>query len=202
MKAAAQALTQKLPISAVYLMGALPGLWLIIAAVQDRLGPDPVKALEHGFGLWALRLFLATLCITPFMRLGLRFVRFRRALGLMAFFYALLHVATWAVLDMGLRWDEIAKDLWKRPYIVAGLIGFLLMLPLALTSTNAAIRRMGAPSWRRLHRLAYPAILAVCVHGVMVTKVWEAESLVYLSLGLVLLALRLPMLSKRPAQKP
>ena len=202
MKAAAQALTQKLPISAVYLMGALPGLWLIIAAVQDRLGPDPVKALEHGFGLWALRLFLATLCITPFMRLGLRFGRFRRALGLMAFFYALLHVATWAVLDMGLRWDEIAKDLWKRPYIVAGLIGFLLMLPLALTSTNAAIRRMGAPSWRRLHRLAYPAILAVCIHGVMVTKVWEAESLVYLSLGLVLLALRLPMLSKRPAQKP
>lgn len=202
MKAAAQALTQKLPISAAYLMGALPGLWLIMAAVQDRLGPDPVKALEHGFGLWALRLFLATLCITPFMRLGLRFVRFRRALGLMAFFYALLHVATWAVLDMGLRWDEIAKDLWKRPYIVAGLIGFLLMLPLALTSTNAAIRRMGAPSWRRLHRLAYPAILAVCIHGVMVTKVWEAESLAYLSLGLVLLALRLPMLSKRPAQKP
>lgn len=202
MKAAAQALTQRLPISAAYLIGALPGLWLIMAAVQDRLGPDPVKALEHGFGLWALRLFLATLCITPFMRLGLRFVRFRRALGLMAFFYALLHVATWAVLDMGLRWDEIAKDLWKRPYIVAGLIGFLLMLPLALTSTNAAIRRMGAPSWRRLHRLAYPAILAVCIHGVMVTKVWEAESLAYLSLGLVLLALRLPMLSKRPAQKP
>lgn len=188
---------KRLPTALLYIGGAIPALWLLAGAVQNSLGPDPVKALEHGFGLWALRFLLASLCITPLMRRGIRLLKFRRALGLLGFAYVTLHFATWIALDMGLRWDEIAKDLTKRPYIVVGFAGLLMLIPLAATSWNGAIRRLGAAAWNRLHRLAYPAILAGAVHFVMVGKVWTGESLIYLGLTLLLLLLRMPQSSKR-----
>jgi methionine sulfoxide reductase heme-binding subunit len=118
-------------------------------------------------------------------------MRFRRALGLLAFGYVALHLVAWVWLDMGLRWSEMAADLWKRPYIIAGMVGFAALLPLALTSTNAAIRRMGPVAWGRLHRLAYLAILAGILHFALLSKVWTTEVLVYAGLGLGLLAIRL-----------
>ena len=124
------------------------------------LGPDPVKAIERGLGERGLQFLLASLAITPLRRVGLNLLRFRRALGLLSFTYVALHLTAWVWLDMGLRWSEMVADLWKRPYIILGMVGFLAMLPLAVTSTNAAIRRMGAAAWARLHRLAYVAILA------------------------------------------
>lgn len=184
-------LAGRTPTSLLYIGGAIPALALGFGAVQNTLGPDPVKALEHGFGLWALRFLMASLCITPLMRLGVRFMKFRRGLGLLGFAYAMLHFLTWVSLDMGLRWAQIAEDLVKRPYIVVGLVGFVLLLPLAATSWNQAIRRMGAKAWNRLHRLAYPAILAGAVHFGMVSKVWTVESLIYLGLTVGLLSLRL-----------
>jgi sulfoxide reductase heme-binding subunit YedZ len=184
-------LAGRTPTSLLYIGGAIPALALGFGAVQNTLGPDPVKALEHSFGLWALRFLLASLCVTPLMRLGLRVIKFRRGLGLLGFAYATLHFLTWLALDMGLRWGQIADDLVKRPYIVVGQVGFVLLLPLAATSWNQAIRRMGAKAWNRLHRLAYPAILAGAVHFAMVSKVWTAESLTYLSLTIGLLSLRL-----------
>lgn len=184
-------LARRLPVWAVWLAGALPAALLIAAVAGNRLGVDPVKVLEHELGLWALRFLLASLAVTPLMRLGLRLMKFRRALGLLGFFYVLAHFAVWIALDMGLRWGQIAEDLWKRPYILVGFAGLLMLIPLAVTSSDGALRRMGAAAWRRLHRLAYPAIALGAVHFVMIGKVWTAESLIYLAITGGLLAVRL-----------
>lgn len=184
-------LARRLPVWAVWLAGALPAALLIAAVAGNRLGVDPVKALEHELGLWALRFLLASLAVTPLMRLGLRLMKFRRALGLLGFVYVMAHFAVWIALDMGLRWGQIAEDLWKRPYILVGFAGLLMLIPLAVTSSDGALRRMGAAAWRRLHRLAYPAIALGAVHFVMIGKVWTAESLIYLAITGGLLAVRL-----------
>jgi sulfoxide reductase heme-binding subunit YedZ len=117
---------------------------------------------------------------------------------MLGFVHVTAHFAVWLWLDMDLRWGQIAEDLVKRPYILAGMAAFLLLLPLAATSTDAAVRRLGAVRWRRLHGLAGPAILLGAVHFVMVGKVWTGESLVYL--GLVLLLLTARLLPRRPAR--
>ncbi|MDX5403833.1 MAG: protein-methionine-sulfoxide reductase heme-binding subunit MsrQ [Rhodobacterales bacterium] len=194
------ALTRKVPTWVVYGLGAVPLVVLVWGAVTGGLGVDPVKAIEHRLGELGLQFLLASLAITPLRRIGLNLIRFRRALGLLAFAYVGLHLVAWVWLDMGLRWTEMAADLAKRPYVILGMAGFVVMIPLALTSTNAAIRRMGPVAWGRLHRLAYVAILAGLLHLVLLSKVWTAEILVYSALGLVLLAVRL--LPRRARRSP
>jgi len=192
---------RRLPTWPVWALGTLPLLWLAVQAGIGALGPDPVRALEHGLGLWSLRLLLAALAVTPLMRVGLRLLRFRRALGVLGFAYAACHLLLWAVLDMALLWPQIAQDLVKRPYIVVGMAALLMLVPLAVTSTDGWLRRLGPERWRRLHRLAYPAILLGAIHFVMVGKVWTADSLAYLGVTLGLLALRLGGPRKRPFEK-
>ena len=182
---------RRLPTGVVWAAAFVPMAWLVWLTATGGLGPDPVKALEHSLGEWGLRLLLASLAVTPLMRLGLRLVRFRCALGVAGFAYVVAHFAVWVGLDMGLRWGQVAQDLVKRPYIVVGLAGLLLLVPLAVTSTDGWLRRLGAVSWRRLHRLAYPAILLGAVHFVMVGKVLTVESLVHLGVAVALLAVRL-----------
>jgi methionine sulfoxide reductase heme-binding subunit len=184
-------LARRVPTWVVYLGGLVPLGLLVWAAVGGGLGADPVKAIERQLGELGLQFLLASLAITPLRRLGLNLIRFRRALGLVAFFYVTLHLLAWVFLDMDLRWAEMAADLVKRPYVILGMVGFAAMLPLALTSTNAAIRRMGPASWNRLHRLAYVAVLAGALHFMLIEKVWTAELLVYLGVTLVLLGVRL-----------
>lgn len=189
---AANAALRRLPTWPVYLLGALPALWLLWLLATGGLGVDPVKRLEHRLGEIGLQFLVAGLAVTPLRRLaGLNLLRFRRALGLLGFGYVALHVAVWLLLDMNLLWGQIAADLVKRPYILVGLLGFLCLLPLALTSTDRAIRAMGAAAWARLHRLAYVAALAGALHYVMVLRVWAAEPLLYLGAILLLLGLRL-----------
>lgn len=186
------------PTGIVWGLGLVPLALLIWGAVANTLGPDPVKALEHGLGEWGLRFLIASLAITPLMRANLRLVKFRRALGVTGFVYVALHFTVWLALDMGLRWGQIIEDLWKRPYVLIGFAAFLLLLPLAVTSTNGWLKRLGAAGWRRLHWLTYPAILLGAAHFVMIGKVWTMESLIYLGLVLGLLALRLlPKREKR-----
>ena len=185
------AAARRVPPLVVYLLGLVPLAWLVWGAVADTLGADPVKAIEHALGERGLQFLLASLAITPLRRVGLNLLRFRRALGLLAFLYVALHLTAWVWLDMGLRWTEMAADLTKRPYIIIGMVGFLVMLPLAATSWNGAIRRMGAAAWNRLHRLAYVAILAGVLHLALLVKVWTVETLVYVVLAAGLLALRL-----------
>lgn len=181
---------RRVPPWTVYLLGLGLLLWLIWQILSGGLGPDPVKAVERQLGLLGLQFLVASLCVTPLRWVGLNLLRYRRALGLVAFGFVALHLLAWVVLDLGLRWSEIWADIVKRPYIIVGMIGFLAMLPLALTSNTASIRGLGAMVWGRLHKLAYVAGLAGAVHFVMVGKVWNAESLLYAVAVLVLLALR------------
>lgn len=187
----ANAFARRVPTWAVYLFGALPLAFLVWGAVTGGLGVEPVKVIEHRLGELGLQFLLASLAITPLRRLGLNLIRFRRALGLIAFFYVALHLLAWVWLDMGLRWGEMGADLVKRPYVILGMVAFLALLPLAATSTNAAIRRMGPAAWGRLHRLAYLAILTGLLHLVLLSKVWSGEVILYVAVGLGLLTVRL-----------
>lgn len=191
---------RRLPTWVVYLGGAIPAALLLYGAFFGGLGPDPVKGLERPLGEWGLRFLIASLAVTPLMRVGLRLLKFRRALGLLGFFYILAHFMVWIGLDMGLLWTQIAQDLVKRPYIIVGFAGFLMLLPLAITSNDGMIRRMGGRAWRRLHKLAYPAILAGAVHFLMIGKVYTTEALIYLGLVGVLLAVRLIPQRRRQLQ--
>ena len=182
---------RRVPTWVVYGLGALPVLWLVWNAVHGDLGADPVKALERALGERGLQFLLASLTITPLRRWGLNLIRFRRSLGLLAFFHVALHLTTWGWLDMGLRWAEVTADLWKRPYIIIGMVGFLTLLPLALTSSNLAIRRMGPKAWGQLHRLAYVAVLAGALHLLLLVKVWTLDELTYAALAVGVLGVRL-----------
>lgn len=182
---------RRVPTWVVYGLGLVPLALLVWGALFGGLGPDPVKAIERSLGERGLQFLLASLAITPLRRLGLNLLRFRRALGLLSFIYVTLHLTAWVWLDMGLRWNEMAADLTKRPFVILGMIGFLVMIPLAATSWNGAIRRLGAARWGRLHKLAYVAILAGIAHLALLSKVWTLEVLLYLGLALGLLALRL-----------
>jgi sulfoxide reductase heme-binding subunit YedZ len=192
------AFARRVPTWVVYLLGLVPLAFLVWGAVFGGLGPDPVKAIERGLGERGLQFLLASLAITPLRRVGLNLIRCRRALGLLSFLYVALHLTAWVWLDMGLRWSEMLADLTKRPFVIVGMIGFLALVPLAATSWNGAIRRMGAAAWNRLHKLAYLAILAGVVHLALLSKVWTVEVLVYVGLGLGLLAVRL---LPRPMQR-
>lgn len=179
------------PTWVVYVAGAVPFAWLVWAVLSNSLGPDPVKAVEHRLGLWALQFLIAGLAVTPLRRLGVNLIRHRRALGLVAFFYMLLHFLAWVVLDMALDWGQIVQALWKRPYILIGFAALVAMVPLAVTSTNAAIRRLGPKGWGRLHKLMYGIVAAGALHYLLLVKVISAKPVNYAVVILALLAVRL-----------
>lgn len=178
---------RRVPTWTIYLLGLLPAG---LVAWQAATAIDPVKAIEWGTGLWAVRLLIATLFVSPLRWAGLNLLRFRRQLGLVAFAYVVLHFASWLTIDMGLRWSQILPDLVKRWYIVVGMAALLMLTPLAVTSNNTAIRRLGALRWNRLHRLAYPATVLAVVHFMMVGKVYTAEVLTYAAILAALLSVR------------
>lgn len=142
----------------------LPALWLVVAAATDQLGANPAEALTRSTGDWTLRLLCGVLAVTP-LRVQLQLpalARLRRVLGLYVYFYAVLHLLCYAWFDMGFELDELARDIAKRPFILVGFTAWVLLTPLALTSWNRAIRRLGAARWQALHRLVYAvAVLAV-----------------------------------------
>ena len=133
------------------------------------LGVEPIKALEHEYGKLALQLLVFGLAISPLRRhIGLNLMKFRRAIGVLTFSFAALHLLVWLVLDVQVP-SEIWADIVKRPYITVGMAAFALILPLAVTSNNWSVRRLGS-RWRKLHRLVYPAAILGAVHYVMLTK--------------------------------
>lgn len=192
---------RRVPTWAIYALGMLPFAWLVYGLLTGSLGPDPVRAVETELGQWGLKFLVASLTITPLRWAGINLLKFRRAIGLVAFFYISLHLTAWTALDLGFRWGQIFADLYKRPYIIVGMIGFLSMLPLAITSNNASIRKLGAEAWRRLHKLAYVAGIAGALHFVMIGKVWKTDSLAYLLIVALLLAARAVRASRQHAQK-
>ena len=135
---------RRVPTWPLYAAGAVPVVWVFWAGATGRLGVEPIEAIEHRLGLWGLWLLIAGLCVSPLRRLaGINLIRFRRTIGLLAFGYVFLHMLVWLVLDVQIP-GQIWADIVKRPYITVGMAALLLMLPLALTSNDWSVRRLGA----------------------------------------------------------
>jgi sulfoxide reductase heme-binding subunit YedZ len=151
----------------VWLAGLAPFCWLVWGAITNNLGPDPTAAIAFATGLATLRLLTITLAITPLRRLSPHLswlIKFRRLLGLFAFFYATLHMLTYVALYSGFSVAAMFADVTKRRFITAGVAAYLLLLPLALTSTTWAIRKLGGKNWKRLHKLIYFAEICGVIH--------------------------------------
>jgi sulfoxide reductase heme-binding subunit YedZ len=178
---------------ALFVACLLPFLKLLFANCTATTGPDPVAQITHVTGIWALNLLLLTLIISPLRRLTHWnwLMRLRRTLALYAFFYASLHLLAYVVFDQFFDWAEIGKDISRRPYLMAGMTCFVLMIPLAATSTTAMMKRMGGRHWQMLHRLAYPVAAAGVVHYFWLVKQDVTNPSVYAIILLVLFCARL-----------
>lgn len=182
---------RRLPVWAVWLGGLLPLALLIWDTLNGGLGIDPIRDIEHRLGRTALYFLIAGLAVTPLLRIAeISLMRFRRALGLLCFTYAGLHVLSWLSMDMGFLWAQMGKDIVKRPYLLFGMAAFLMLLALAVTSNNLSIRRMGARAWRRLHKLVYLAAPLVALHWIWALKVFPLTPGLWLAVILGLLGLR------------
>ncbi len=183
-------LVRRIPTAAIYILCAVPAPWLFYLGVTGGLGAEPIKALERELGEIALQLVVAGLAITPLRRyVGLNLLKFRRALGLMAFAYVALHLAVWLILDVQIV-AQIWADIIKRPYVTIGMVAFLLMIPLAATSNNYSVRKLGR-KWRQLHKLTYVVAILGAIHFIWLSKGFQLEPLIYLSVILGLLMLRI-----------
>ena len=185
----------------IYAIGAGYGGWLFWQAATGALGVEPINALIRAYGLLSLQLLVAGLVVTPLRKLtGVSLLKFRRAIGVTAFSFALAHLLVWAILDLQ-DLARIGADLVKRPYITIGFAGFLMLLALAVTSNNTSIRRMGPGRWRKLHLLTYPAAVLGALHFIWLVKGYPVEPFAYAAAVLGLLALR-PLLRDGAARAP
>ncbi|MBL4768858.1 MAG: protein-methionine-sulfoxide reductase heme-binding subunit MsrQ [Rhodobacteraceae bacterium] len=187
---------RRIPVWAVYLALVIPPPWLLYLGLTGGLGAEPIKELEHELGELGLKLLVFGLAITPLRRyVGLNLIKFRRAIGVMTFVYISLHLLVWLVLDVQVI-NEIWADILKRPFITIGMVAFLMMIPLALSSNNWSVRRLG-PKWRVMHKLVYGIAILGALHFVLLVKGFQIEPLLYMAIILGLLALRLPKRRKR-----
>ena len=179
----------------LFVVCLLPFAWLFYGAWANQLGPNPAEALIRSTGDWVLRFLCITLAVTPLRQwAGLpALARFRRMLGLFSFFYLVLHFLSYAWLDMGFDLQAIARDIPKRPFALVGFLAFLLMLPLAATSFNRAIKALGAARWKALHRLVYAIVLLGLLHffWMRAAKHNFAEVAVYAAVVALLLGWRI-----------
>jgi sulfoxide reductase heme-binding subunit YedZ len=175
----------------------LPLAWIAWDVWAQTLGVDPVARLEHRTGDWALRLLLLTLAITPLRRVTgwNKAIRYRRMLGLFAFFYATVHLSIYLIVDLGGFWTQIFAEIAKRPYITVGFGAWLLLIPLAITSTRGMMRRLGR-NWGRLHKLVYLIGLLGVLHFLWLVKsgnkIAVREPLIYLAIYIGLMLWRVP----------
>jgi len=182
---------RKIPTWVLYILLPVPGILAVLAGLTNNLGPEPIKELEKELGAFALKLLIISLAVTPllhFIRINL--VRFRRAIGVVAFGYVAAHFLTWLLLDVQIV-SQIWADILKRPYITFGFAGFVAMVPLALTSNNWSVHKLGR-FWRALHRLTYIAAILGGLHYTMLVKGFQMEPLVHLAVILAFLAVRVP----------
>lgn len=187
----------------LFLVCLIPAAYLGWRAYQQDLGANPVEYITHFTGDWTVRFIAITLAVTPLRGLfnQPQLIRFRRMLGLFAFFYGTLHFTTWICLDKWFDWNEMLKDVAKRPFITVGFAGFILMAPLAITSTAGWVRRLGYARWQRLHRLIYITAVAAVVHYYWLVKSDVRLPLMYGAIFAILFAYRVAK-RKRPVRAP
>jgi methionine sulfoxide reductase heme-binding subunit len=183
-------MTLRLTKIAIFSLALLPLARLVWRALHDALGANPIEVITHSTGDWTLILILATLSITPLRRLTRQYwlIGVRRMIGLFAFFYATLHFLTYIWLDKFFDFHEMLKDIAKRPFITVGFSAFILLIPLALTSTAWSIRRLGGKNWQRLHRLIYVTAVLGVIHYLWLVKADHRKPIEY---GIVLCILLL-----------
>lgn len=182
---------RRIPAWPIYVIGAVWAAWLFYLGVTGGLGVEPINALEREYGEVGLKLLIIGLAITPLRKyVGVNLLKFRRALGVTTFFYIMAHFTVWAVLDVG-TFARVWEEILKRPYVTVGMLGFVLMIPLAVTSNNLSLRKLGGATWRKLHKLTYPIALLAAVHYLWLVKGFQLEPIVYLGVILGLLALRI-----------
>ena len=176
----------------------IPLVLLVIDAIRGNLGVNPIETITHQTGLWALRFLLITLAMSPLRSIGSVNwpLQLRRMLGLYAFFYSFLHLTTYIVLDQFFDWPAVVADIVKRPYITVGFSAFVLLIPLAVTSTNGMVRRLGR-RWKPLHRLTYVIGILAVVHFLWLVKADLLEPVIYGSILAALLIWRIPPVRKR-----
>jgi methionine sulfoxide reductase heme-binding subunit len=170
----------------------LPFFRLIYLGVNNNLGANPIEFIERSTGLWALILLLITLAMTPMRQYSgiIAFAQLRRMLGLAMFFYACLHIVTYLILDHWFDFEEIGKDIIKHPYVLVGFTAFIMTLPLAMTSTQAMMKRLGG-RWKRLHQLVYLIGLLAVLHFLWLVKKDMTEPLIYGAVFFLLIVLRI-----------
>jgi sulfoxide reductase heme-binding subunit YedZ len=184
---------------ALFVIGLLPFAYLVWALFNDALGANPVNEFIRETGMWALRFLLFTLCVTPLRRLSgwNPIIKFRRMLGLYAFFYSALHLVAYLIFEAGLDVAYIIEDAVYRMYITVGWIGLLPLIPLAVTSTDGMVRRLGGRRWQQLHRMVYLATLASAGHYLLLVKADLRDPLFYLVIFLLLMLMRLPPVARQ-----
>lgn len=182
---------------ALYAVGLLPAAWTFYLGATDQLGADPVKTFELFLGLWTIRFLMLTLAVSPARDLlGWNYLRYRRALGLLTFYYALMHFTVYMVLDQAMDLSAVVDDVLKRPFIMFGMAGLALLVPLAVTSNNFSIRKMGM-KWIWLHKLIYIIAAAGALHFALSTKILDLEQYIYVGLIILMILYR----SWRPIAK-
>ncbi|MEL6841247.1 MAG: protein-methionine-sulfoxide reductase heme-binding subunit MsrQ [Pseudomonadota bacterium] len=182
---------RKVPAWTIYIVCAVWTGWMFYLALTGGLGVEPINALEREYGELALQLLVLGLLVTPLRKwTGLNLMKFRRAIGVSAFFLVLAHFSVWAILDVQTL-ERVWTEIVKRPYVTVGMVGFVLMIPLALTSNNLSVRKLGAASWRKLHKLTYPIAVLGAVHYLWLARGFQWEPIIYLGIILGLLAARM-----------
>jgi len=184
---------------AVFLVALVPFAYLVWGMFNDGLGANPVNEFIRQTGLWGLRFLLITLCVTPVRRMSgwNPIMKFRRMLGLYAFFYSALHLIAYVIFEAELDIIYVIKDAIYRMYITVGWIGLLPLIPLAITSTDGMLRRLGGKRWQQLHRLVHVATLASVGHYLLLVKADLRDPLFYLVIALLLMLLRFPPVAKQ-----
>ncbi len=187
---------RRVPAWLIYVATTIWAAWMFYLAATNQMGPEPINALEREYGAMGFKLLIAGLAVTPLRNwTGINLIKFRRALGVTTFFLILAHFVVWAILDVQ-TFARVWTEIVKRKYVTVGMAAFVLLIPMALTSNNIAIRRMGPLAWRRLHKLVYPIGILAGIHFLWLVKGIQLEPIVYMGIIGALLASRLKWVRK------
>jgi len=190
---------RRIPAWTIYIVGAAYAVWEFWRAL-NQVGPylvEPINVLERVYGEVALILLVVGLLVTPLRKwVGLNLLKFRRAIGVTAFFFVLVHFLVFAILDVQ-SVERVWTEIVKRPYVTVGMVSFLMLIPLAVTSNNVSVRKLGAASWRKLHKLTYPAAILGGLHYLWLARGFQWEPIIYLAIILGLIAVRYISLERK-----
>ena len=186
------ALFRSLPVPLVYFISLIPIPLYFYLGIINELGPDPLRFLEHKYGELGLIFLLITLSISPLLRsTNINLMKFRRCIGLIAFYYIVSHVSVYFFLDIGLSLEILISDLKKRYYIIAGFFAFVTLIPLAVTSNNISVRKLNIRVWKKIHSFIYISIILSILHFILMSKTWTTELYFYTAITLIILFLKI-----------